>query len=114
MALISGVIAAADLAQHVGRQGFLAARFDEFGDDHVVERDDEGQHQAGEDAGPQQRQRDAAEGLPRRGIESAAARLQRQVHAFEPRPDRQIGEGNAEGGVRGDQVAEAGIAGRRS
>ena len=106
---------AADLAEHVGRQRVLPAGLDEFGDDDVVERDDEGQHEAGQDAGPEQRQRDAAEGLPRRRRRDRRRRVSSvRSMLFQPRPDRQIGEGDAEGGVRGDQVAEAGIAGRRS
>ena len=99
------------LAQHVGRKRILPARLHQLGDHHVVERNHEGQHQAGDDARPQQRQRHPAERLPRRGVEIGGRGLKRQVHAFEPRPDRQIGEGNAEGRVRGNQVAEAGIAG---
>jgi hypothetical protein len=52
MALTSGVDLAAELAEHVGRERILAAGFHEFGDDDVVERDDEGQHEAGDDARP--------------------------------------------------------------
>ncbi len=64
IAFISGVIALLELAEHVSRQRILSARFDEVGDDDIVERDDEGKHQPGENTGPEQRQGDAAEGLP--------------------------------------------------
>src|SRR5688500_5539616 len=48
---------AAKLAEHVGGECLLPARLDKFGDHDVVKRDDEGEHEAGQDAGPNQRQR---------------------------------------------------------
>ena len=35
---------AAHLAEHIGRQGVLAAGFGELGDHHIIEADHEGQH----------------------------------------------------------------------
>ena len=65
----------------------------------------------GEDAGREERQRDAPEGLERgwrRGRAAASSSV--AVHALEAGADRQVGEGDAEGGMGEDQVAQALVA----
>ena len=52
-----------------------------------------------------------AEGLPAIGVKVSRRGFQRQVHAFQPGADRQIGKGDAERRMGGHQIAHALIPG---
>ena len=71
----------------------------------VVERDEEGEQRAGEDAGPALRQHDFHVALTPVGAHDARGFLGRRVDAFEHRADRAHHEGNRERDMAGDDHA---------
>lgn len=82
-----------DAVPHLLRQGGRLGAAHEDGHHHLVEGRDEGQKRGGHEPGPDERQRDEAEGLPAVGAEVLGGQLERLVEAAEGRRHHDDHEG---------------------